>query len=32
LEEIAKRGEAALLPRKEVDLGSIFALSEVARG
>ena len=32
LEEIAKRAEAAPLPRKEVDLGSIFAVSEVVRG
>ena len=32
LEEIAKRAEAAPLPRKEVDLGSVFAISEVARG
>jgi acetoin:2,6-dichlorophenolindophenol oxidoreductase subunit alpha len=32
LEEIAKRAEAAPLPRKEVDLGSVFATSEVARG
>jgi len=32
LEEIAKRAEAAPLPRKEVDLDSVFATSEVARG
>lgn len=32
LEEVAKRAEAAPLPRKEFDLNSVFATSEVAHG
>jgi acetoin:2,6-dichlorophenolindophenol oxidoreductase subunit alpha len=32
LEEIARRAEAAPLPRKEVDPNSVFATSEVAHG
>jgi hypothetical protein len=32
LEEIAKRAEAAPLPKKAVDLSSIYAPTEVARG
>ncbi|HUK42059.1 MAG TPA: thiamine pyrophosphate-dependent dehydrogenase E1 component subunit alpha [Candidatus Acidoferrales bacterium] len=32
LEDIAKRAEAAPLPQKEVDLGSVFAPTEVAHG
>lgn len=32
LEEIAKRAEAAALPKKEVDLASIYAPAEVAHG
>jgi acetoin:2,6-dichlorophenolindophenol oxidoreductase subunit alpha len=31
LAEVAKRAEAAPLPKKEVDLGSIYASSEVGR-
>jgi pyruvate dehydrogenase E1 component alpha subunit len=32
LDEVAKRAEAAPLPKKEVDLDSVYATSEVARG
>jgi len=32
LDEIAKRAEAAPLPKKEVDLSSIYAVTEVAHG
>jgi hypothetical protein len=32
VELVAKRAEAAPLPKKEVDLGSIFAAVEVADG
>src|SRR6266542_2000956 len=32
LDEIAKRAEAAPLPKKEVELSSIYAVTEVARG
>jgi TPP-dependent pyruvate/acetoin dehydrogenase alpha subunit len=32
LDEVAKRAEAAPLPKKEVDLNSIYATPEVARG
>jgi len=32
LDEVAKRAEAAPLPKKEVDLTSIYASAEVADG
>ena len=32
LEEVAKRAEAAPLPKKEVDLGGVYAATEVAHG
>jgi pyruvate dehydrogenase E1 component alpha subunit len=32
LDEVAKRAEAAPLPKKEVDLSSVYATSEVAHG
>jgi TPP-dependent pyruvate/acetoin dehydrogenase alpha subunit len=32
LDEVAKRAEAAPLPKKEVDLSAIFATSEVSHG
>ena len=32
LDEIAKRAEAAPLPKKQVDLNSIYAAAEVSHG
>jgi hypothetical protein len=32
LDEVAKRAEAAPLPKKEVDLSSIYATTEAAHG
>ena len=32
LDEVAKRAEAAPLPKKEVDLGGVYAATEVADG
>jgi TPP-dependent pyruvate/acetoin dehydrogenase alpha subunit len=32
LDEVAKRAEAAPLPKKEVDLSSVYAATEVAHG
>jgi len=32
LDKIAKRAEASPLPKKEVDLSSIYAVTEVAHG